>query len=284
MSGLVVVGIGVGLVGVCVRAARRAPVRDRLVAHRAPWRLPDRVRVPLARFLHDLPVTPERAVRTVAVAEVVTVVVALVLAPVLVGPAALATAAAGPVVVVVVRARVGRTFQAGLPGFVEQTAARLRAGHSVGTALADAATGPGPVAADVRRCLRRCDLGATLPAALAAWAAERRTADARAVAGALAVAVDSGAGAASALEGLASSLRDQIGGRADAAALSAQARLSAVVVGLAPVGFLVFSALVDPRSATRLVATDVGRVCLVVGLALDGLGGWWMHRIVRSAP
>jgi Flp pilus assembly protein TadB len=64
--------------------------------------------------------------------------------------------------------------------------------------------------------------------------------------------------------------------------LSAQTRLSAVVVGAAPLGYLAFSALVDPRSLGVLVGTGVGRVCLVVGLALEGLAALWMRRIVRS--
>jgi len=266
------------------RSARRSPVRARVDGHRPAWRLPAPIRAPLARWLRDLPVDPETAVRAVAAAELVIVVTALGVAPVLVLPAGVLTIAAGPVAVALVRARARRQFHAALPGFVEQTAARLRAGHSVVTALDDAGAGPGPVAADARRCTRRLALGASLPDALATWASERSTDDARAVAGALVVAVETGAGAAPALDGLARSLRDQAGARADAAAWTAQARLSAVVVGLAPVGFVAFSAVVDPRSVTVLVATGFGRACLLAGLVLDALGGWWMHRIVRSEP
>ena len=283
MSGPIVV-VGAGLAVVTARAARRRPVRERLDAHRAPWRLPARVRVPLDRALRDVAVTPEAAVRSVVVAEVVTATVALVVASALVVPAMVLVAAAGPVAVAVARARARRAFAIALPGFVEQTAARLRAGHSVVSALDDAATGPGPVAADARRCVRRVALGAPLVDALGTWAGERRSAEARAVVGALAVAVDTGAGAAPALDGLAASLRDQLGARADAAAWSAQARLSAVVVGVAPLGFVALSAAADPRSVTVLVATGIGRVCLVAGLGLDAIAVWWMHRIVRSEP
>ncbi len=58
--------------------------------------------------------------------------------------------------------------------------------------------------------------------------------------------------------------------------------LSAGVVGVAPLGYLAFSALVDPHSVTVLVATGVGRVCLVVGLGLEALAALWIRRIVRS--
>ena len=67
---------------------------------------------------------------------------------------------------------------------------------------------------------------------------------------------------------------------AEARSLSAQARLSAVVVGAAPLGYLAFSALVDPAAVTALVDTGVGRVCLVLGLGLEALAGLWIRRIL----
>ena len=64
--------------------------------------------------------------------------------------------------------------------------------------------------------------------------------------------------------------------------LSAQARLSAMVVGASPLAYLVFSALVDPGSVGVLVGTGPGRVCLVVGLLLEALAALWMWRILAS--
>ena len=136
----------------------------------------------------------------------------------------------------------------------------------------------------MRRLVQRLQLGAPLVAALDAWAHERRGDAVRAVAGSLAVAAETGGAAAVALEGLARSLRDQLGARAEATALSAQARMSAVVVGAAPVGYLLFSAAVDPGSAAVLVTSTAGRVCLVLGVGLDALGALWMRVIVRSEP
>jgi tight adherence protein B len=127
-------------------------------------------------------------------------------------------------------------------------------------------------------------LGATLPDALGRWAVERRSEPATAVAGALSVAAETGGAASTALDGLARSLRDALGAQAEAAALSAQARLSAIVVGVAPIAYLVFAAATDPHAAATLVSTPSGRLCLVLGLALDTLGALWMRRITRSAP
>ena len=104
----------------------------------------------------------------------------------------------------------------------------------------------------------------------------------RAAAGALAVAASQGGRAAEAIDGLASSLRHRLDALAEARALSTQARMSAVVVGAAPIGYLAFASLVDPRSVSVLVGTGVGRTCLVVGLGLEGLAALWIRRIVRS--
>jgi Flp pilus assembly protein TadB len=67
----------------------------------------------------------------------------------------------------------------------------------------------------------------------------------------------------------------------EAHALSAQARLSAFVVGGAPVAYLVFVSLTDPGSLDALLATNAGRACLVVGLALEGLAGLWMRALLK---
>ncbi len=63
------------------------------------------------------------------------------------------------------------------------------------------------------------------------------------------MAVAAGGPAAPALDGLAAGLRDRHDAAAEVAALSAQARLSAIVVGAAPLVSLALSLLVDRRVA-----------------------------------
>jgi tight adherence protein B len=244
------------------------------------------VRVPLVRALEEAQVAlaPEDAVAAALTGVAVVGLVAGALNPVLAVPAALAAAVAGPVGLGLARGRGQRRFVAALPEFVDLVAARLRSGHTVATALIDAVATRGPVAADVGRVLRRVELGESLADALAWWSDERRLDAVRAVAGALVVASGTGGAAADALEGLARSLRDQLGARAEAAALSSQARMSAVVVGAAPIAYVAFASAVDPDAAAVLVTTPVGRACLVIGLGLDLLGVAWMRRIVRSEP
>jgi tight adherence protein B len=248
--------------------------------------LPTPLRARLERALReaDVAISPEDAAVTAATATLVVTLLAGAVNPAAAPLALVGAAVAGPVGLVVARGRAQRAFVAGLPAFVEFIAAQLRSGHTVPSALVAAGERPGPVGGDARRVQQRVVLGATLPDALARWAGERRSEPAAAVAGALAVAAETGGAAATALDGLARSLRDALGARAEAAALSAQARLSAIVVGVAPFAYLVFAATTDPHGAATLVATSTGRVCLALGLVLDALGALWMRHITRSAP
>jgi tight adherence protein B len=281
-----VVAVGGGALSVVLgRAARRAHAgrRVRGLGDRSGWRLPARPRARLERALADAAVElePEGACELVLGAVGAASVVALAIAPGLVVPAALAALAVGPIGLRIARTRAHQRFVAALPGGLEQVAAALRGGAGIGDAL-DSLAVAGPLAPDIRRVRARAALGLGLADALAGWPDERPVPAVRAAAGALAVAATIGGRAAEALDGLAASLRERLGATAEARALSAQARLSAVVVGGAPLAFLLFNAVVDPSSVAALVGTGAGRVCLVAGLGCEGLAALWMRHIVRA--
>jgi tight adherence protein B len=225
-------------------------------------------------------VQPETAVEIAGVGIGSSVLLALAVAPGLVPVVAVVALVAGPIGLRLARGRAERQFVAALPGGLEQVAASLRGGAAVGESLGVLGACP-PLASDVRRVQARAALGVGLADALAVWPQERPLAEVRAVAGALAVAATLGGRAADALDGLAASLRERLGALAEARALSAQARLSAVVVGGAPLAYLAFSAVVDPSSVDLLVGTDIGRVCLLLGLGCEALAALWMRGILR---
>jgi len=284
---LAVAVLGLLVATALVIAARRAATADRTRAlgARRRWRLPTRTRAALARALADAELTlePEPAVELWAGTAAAAGIVALALSPGLVPPAGLLAGAGPPALLWLLRTRAQRRYAAALPLALEQIAAHLRGGGTVGHGVAALAGGDGPLAADLRRVQARADIGVGLADALAAWPAERDVGDVRAVAGALAVAETLGGRSAHALDGLAASLRDRLGAAAEAHSLSAQARLSALVVGASPLVYLVFSALVDPASVGLLVRTNAGRLCLGLGLLLEVVAVLWMRRILASA-
>jgi tight adherence protein B len=267
------------------RAARRYAVIDRVARPvRGPLVLPPRVRARLAEMLDAAMVdaSPEHAVQVALLVLVVLALIGVAIAPVLGLVGVFAVVIGGPFALHALRHRRARAITAAVPTTLDRVASELRAGGTVATAVAGVASDDGPLAGDFARVEARTRLGAALPDALATWSRERSVPGAASAAGALAVAHEVGGRAADALESLAMSLREQIGVAAEARALSAQARSSAIVVGVGPLAYIAFSFLLDRRAVDALIGTPAGRLCLVVGLGLEAFGAWWMRRILAN--
>lgn len=279
--------VGAAVSFVLARWGRRVEAADRARALRArsAWLpAPVRSRVEAALAAAALGVTPEAAVQLCLLAAGCMAILAASVAPELAVPGAFATLAAGPIGLRFARHRRARQVAAAVPSTLEAIAAELRSGATVASAVLSATGAEGPLAADLATIRARVEFGATLTEALAAWSSESDAPGVRAAAGALAVATLAGGRAAEALDGLAASLRGRLAVLAEAKALSSQARLSAVVVGGAPLAYLLFSAAVDRSSVAVLVGTPAGLVCLTVGLVLEALGALWMRRITAEEP
>jgi tight adherence protein B len=282
---LVVALIGSALTGALVCVARRHSVTDRLRSETVRGRtLPGRIRDPLRRALDDAAVTttPEHAIEVWLFSAGIAAVVGFGLAPVAGLLAGAGVMLGAPIALRTARQRRARVVAAAVPDSLEQVGAELRAGGTVAAALATIARGTSPLAPDLMRLDTRVLLGASLPDALESWARERPIGGIEATAGALALSTTVGGRAADALEALGSSLRDRLAVAAEARALSAQARYSAWVIGVAPIGYLVANAVIDPRSMHTLAGTNAGRVCALGGVVLEVLGACWIRAIVRG--
>ena len=120
----------------------------------------------------------------------------------------------GPLVLRACRHGGPAAITAAVPDALERVAAELRAGGTVATAIAWLATDPGPLAGDfATRPSTRSSSAPRSPTRCTTWARERPRPGARSVAGALAVAHAQGGRAADALDSLATSLRERLGGR-----------------------------------------------------------------------
>lgn len=177
-------------------------------------------------------------------------------------------------------ARIARS----VPASLDAIARSCRAGASVLQALrelADADVGPsGRVFA---RVAARVDRGESMGDALDELVGRHPVHAVRLAAAALLVGADTGAAPARAVDGVAATLRDHAALEREAAAHATQARASAAVLVLAPVGFGIFAVVADPRVAAFLFRSVPGLVCLSLGASLDAVGAWWMSRLVRGA-
>jgi tight adherence protein B len=203
------------------------------------------------------------------------------------GLAAVALLALGVAPVLAVRSRrgaAGARLEQALPGALESVARSLRSGASLRQAVEEAGGAPTnspPLAAELARAGAEAAHGAGLVAALEGIAARRPLPGVRLGVAALCLGAETGGAQARAVDGVAATVRERLAVAAELRALSSQARISALVIGLAPVGFGGFAAATDPRTSQFLLHTPAGLVLLTAGLALDGLGWLWMQRLSR---
>lgn len=176
-----------------------------------------------------------------------------------------------------------RVLVDGLPAVLEDVARGVRAGSSLRQACADAAATGGLAGSRLAAAIAHAERGLALPKAFAAWAAGSAAPEERLAAGALALVATTGGPQARAVDGVAATLRDRRAVAAEVRAQSAQARLSAVVIGVLPAVFLAWVALTDQRTAGFLIAGPPGWACLVGGVGLELTGGLWMRHLLRGA-
>lgn len=160
----------------------------------------------------------------------------------------------------------------------------LRSGSSLRQAITSSATDGSPLA-PVRSAL---DAGQPLAEALraAAGAPHAPRGDGADLASALcvlAVHADAGGDPLPAVRSLVAALSRRAAARAEARALTTQARLGARAILCLTPAFLVFVALADPHGALRSIADPRTRLAIALGLALQGLGGLWIRAIVGGA-
>jgi len=177
-----------------------------------------------------------------------------------------------------------RETRAALPALVDAVAAALTSGLSLPVALAEVApTLPPGLAAPTRRAASALALGAPVGDALGAYAGVVPDEDVAPFAVVLAAFARSGGRIGGSLARVAALMRGRLALEDERAALTAQGRLSAIVlVALAPLGALFF-ALATPDYVAIFLGEGIG--LLGIALTLEVVGALWLWRIVRgTAP
>lgn len=183
-----------------------------------------------------------------------------------------------------VAGRATRRAAADVPVALEAMARSLRAGAGLHAALGDGAaavSGRGPLGHELAAVAAATARGQPLADAMAAWRAASRVPGVRLAVSALSVAADIGGPQAASVDGVATTLRQRVAAQAEAWALGSQARLSALVIAVAPIAFAFFASAADGDHAAFLFTTPIGLAMLAVGLTLDAVGAYWMARIAR---
>ncbi|MEV0239541.1 type II secretion system F family protein [Streptomyces sp. NPDC050674] len=162
-------------------------------------------------------------------------------------------------------------------------AGEVRAGRQPGEALLRAARDCGGLAGTRATVLAAARFGGDVPEALAMAARQPGAEGLRGLAACWRVAVDQGAGLAAGLDRLATALRAERDQRSDLRAQLAGARATAVMLAALPALGLAIGIALGADPLHVLLHTGAGLGCLAAGGVLEGLGLWWVRRIVRGA-
>ena len=183
------------------------------------------------------------------------------------------------------RAKESRRTQDQLAEGVSVIASGLRAGRSLRQAfeLAAAEVDP-PIGPSFDRIGDRVELGDPMDEAVGAWAAEISGPDARLAGGVLRLHRRTGGALAATLEELASTLRARRSAARELHSLTAQARLSANILGLLPLGFFAFLSVVARDDMVAAITTPAGAFAILLGLVLQSAAYVWIRRLLRIEP
>jgi Flp pilus assembly protein TadB len=160
---------------------------------------------------------------------------------------------------------------------LEAIARRVRSGSTLAGALVDLVEGF-PMFAELAQLM---NAGDSLADALAGI--EPGDADAALTLQALSASSHLGGPIAATLDEAAAVLRGRSAARAERWAHGAQARLSARVLTIVPLGFAGWSGLSSQRTRSVYLSTFAGGACALLGLILNVIGWRWMKKLIGPA-
>lgn len=189
---------------------------------------------------------------------------------------------AGPWVFLVIRqGRRRSAFLAQLPDTLQLLASSLKAGYSLPQAIDTVVRqGEPPVAAEFQRALVENRLGVPMEDALERVADRLHSDDFSWVVMAIRIQRDVGGNLAELLTTVADTLRERERLRRQVQVLSAEGRLSGLILGALPVVFAAYLLVARPEYL-RPMGTPLGILMIISAIALLIVGGFWVARIVR---
>ncbi len=165
---------------------------------------------------------------------------------------------------------------------VSALAAGLRAGLSLPQAFAYARDeAEEPLRDELGVLVDAIATGTPVAEALAAWADAHGSEDALLIAGVLDLHRRSGGDLPIVLDGLASTLRERRATHREVRALTAQARLSGVILGMLPIGFFAFLLVTSRDEMLDAIGTPLGGASLGIGLVLELLAFVWIRYLLE---
>jgi tight adherence protein B len=167
-------------------------------------------------------------------------------------------------------------------GALQMISGSLRAGYGLLQAVATVASeAPSPTGDEFGRVTVENQLGRSVEEALAAMADRMENEDLRWVVEAINIQYEVGGDLAEVLDSVAETIRDRNQIRRQVKALSAEGRISAIILVSLPFALAALLSVVSPEYLAELTGSGVGRIMILVALLLIGAGTAWIAKIVR---
>jgi tight adherence protein B len=175
-----------------------------------------------------------------------------------------------------------KMFADQLDDSLQLMASSLRAGHSLLQALNSvAAEAEEPTSVEFSRIINETRVGRELSQALDETALRTNSLDFGWVTQAIAINREVGGNLAGVLDGVSHTIRERNQIRRQVKALSAEGKLSALVLMALPLGVLAFLGITNPAYIARFTQSLAGYAMIAAGVLLLVIGGLWLRKAVR---
>ena len=173
-------------------------------------------------------------------------------------------------------------FELQLPDVLTLIAGSLRAGWGMQQAIDHVvAEASAPASQEFKRAQTEARLGMSLDDALESMAARMGSADFTWAVSAIAIQREVGGNLAEVLDIVAATIRDRTVLRRHVSSLTAEGRLSAIILFVLPFVEGLILVIVNPRYMERLVGEPLGIGMVVAGLVLLLIGGFWLRAVTN---
>ncbi|GAA3639224.1 type II secretion system F family protein [Microlunatus ginsengisoli] len=173
-----------------------------------------------------------------------------------------------------------RAFEAQLDDAMQMLAGNLRAGHSLLQALdAMAREAPAPLSEEFTRVINETRVGRDAGHALEEVATRMNSKDMTWIAHAITINRNVGGNLAEVLDQVGATIRERGQIKRQVQTLSAEGRLSAIVLMVLPIGVAGFLLVVNPGYLAKFSQSLLGYGLLVIAAALMVAGGVWLRKV-----
>ncbi len=232
----------------------------------------------------------EQAALPIRAAEAVTIYIATIVAGALIGILGGPLAMIGLAVLAAVappmwlsHRRTSRVheFQSMLPAVLNILAGSLRSGYSFIQAMEVVSKEAiGPMGVEMKRVFSETRLGRKVEDALEDCASRMESVDLKWVVLAVRIQREVGGNLAEILDNVSETMAERDRFRGEVRALTAEGRLSSVVVGAMPLVLGVMLSVINPDYISKLFEETAGMVAVGIGLVMSGIGFVWVRKIV----